>query len=203
MRGAFRNITLRARRFGRAESAAAVVEFALILPLMLFLYFGSIEAATLFTADKRVNSVSATIGDLVSQWSPGEGKMPTTTLDDYMAAAETIIMPFSESGLRIVVSLVQVRSDGTTRVLWSRANAGTARNEGDAFAGLTGTMNQIARGGCVVAAEASYSMTPLLAQVFQNPIVLSHANVFVPRFGSAQPINLQTTGLGDGACVGG
>jgi len=45
----------RIRRLGASESGAAAVEFALIMPFMLALYFGSMEASVLFTADKRVN----------------------------------------------------------------------------------------------------------------------------------------------------
>ena len=58
------------RRFASDEQGVAAVEFALIMPFLLTLYLGSIEAAALFTADKRVNSISATVGDLVVAVGP-------------------------------------------------------------------------------------------------------------------------------------
>ena len=125
----------RARSFGRREEGVAAVEFALILPFLLALYFGSMEASALFTADKRVNSISATVGDLISQWDPNDGKLPTSTLNDYFGASTGLITPYSSVGVKIVVSLVEVKSDGTTKVLWSQGyGGGTARTVGTTYA---------------------------------------------------------------------
>jgi Flp pilus assembly protein TadG len=191
-------------RFKREERGVAAVEFALIMPFLLALYFGSMEAAALFTADKRVNSISATIGDLVSQWDPDDGDLPTATMTDYLNASTGIMTPYATTGLKIVVSLIEVKADGTTKVLWSKANAaGTARTVGNAYAPLTTTsqMNLVARGGCVVAAETSYLYKPLLGQVFTSTLNLAHTNYFVPRFGATDPIDLQTTSLTATACT--
>ena len=206
-----KNLLLLLRRFRREERAVAAVEFALITPFLLSLYFGSLEAAALFTADKRVNSVSATIGDLVSQWDQDDSacaatscKLPTATFDDYMAASSLIIMPYSSTGLKVVVSLVKVKADGTTSVLWSKANsAGTTKTLNQAYTGFSTTsmMNQVARGGCILVAEASYSYKPMLAQVFTAAINLKHTNYFMPRFGSTVALNLQTTSLDKTACT--
>src|SRR5687768_5105470 len=115
-----RNIVLAARRLRRDDDAVAAVEFALIVPFLITLYFGSIEAAALFTVDKRIDSISSTVGDLVAQWDPDEGVLTTGingTLTDYMNASTGILSPYSTSGLKIVVTLVQVKDNGTTRIL--------------------------------------------------------------------------------------
>jgi Flp pilus assembly protein TadG len=198
---ALRNLT---RRFARDEKAVAAVEFALIMPFLLALYFGSMEAAALYTADKKVNSISATIGDLVSQWDPNDGTLTTSTLNDYFSASTGLINPYSNVGVKIVVSLIEVKADGTTKVLWSKANAaGTARTVNSTFSPLStgSTMDQVARGGCLVTSETSYSYKPLLAQVFKSALNLSHVNYFIPRYGSTQPINLDTTSLAATACT--
>jgi Flp pilus assembly protein TadG len=197
-------LSLLATRFRRNERGVAAVEFALIVPFMMALYFGSIEAAALFTADKRVNSISATVGDLVGQWDPDDGKLPTATMDDYLAAATGIMTPFSTTGLKIVVTLIQVKADGTTKVLWSKANAsGTAKTVGNSYSGLTAAsmINQVSRGGCIVAAETTYAYLPMLGQVFKTSVNLSHTNYFLPRFGSSDVINLQTTSVATTACT--
>lgn len=193
------------RRFGGDGQGVAAVEFALIFPLLIFLYFGSIEAAALFTVDKRINSLSSTVGDLVSQWDPGDGDLTTSTMNDYMAASTGILSPYPSAGLQIVVTLVKVgSSDGTTTVLWSKANAaGTAKTPGNSYSGLpaSSAMNQLSRGGCVVAAEVSYSYLPMLAQVFKTALTLKHTTYFLPRFGSSEPIDLDTTSLSATACT--
>ena len=46
-------------------------------------------------------------------------------------------------------------------------------------------MNQMARGGCVVASETSYSYMPIAGQVFTTALNLAHTNYFLPRYGAA------------------
>lgn len=198
-----KTLLVRLLRLRRDDSGVAAVEFALIVPFLIFLYFGSIEAASLFTVDKRVSAISATIGDLVSQWDPAD-ELPTGTLTDYLNASTGILAPYSTTGLKIVVTLVQVKSDGTTKVLWSRANAaGTPKTANSAYSGLGAStqMNIVSRGGCVIAAEVSYSHLPMLGQVFDTAIPLAHTNYFLPRYGSSSPIDLDTTVLASTACT--
>jgi len=207
------------QRFRREPDAVAAVEFALIVPFLLLLYFGSMEAGALFTVDRRVNSISATVGDLVSQWNPadkdmGAGSCPgrpanlclkTATVNDYMNASSGILSPYSTVGLQIVVSLVKVnKTTGATKVLWSKANAGaTARAENATFDELPASaeMNKIARGGCIIAAEATYSYLPLLGKFYETALTLKHTNFFIPRYGNSLPIELDSKALDDNACT--
>jgi len=203
-----RNTVLAAQRLRRNDEAVASVEFALIVPFLITLYFGSIEAAALYTVDKRIDSISSTIGDLVAQWDPDDGDLSTGTsgtLTDYMNASTGILSPYSTTGLKIVVSLVEVKNDGTTKLLWSKANAAGTAKSGTTYPDLASSsnaqMNSVSRGGCVIAAEVSYSYLPVLGQVFKVALNLKHTNYFLPRFGSTSPIDLDTTNLASDACT--
>jgi Flp pilus assembly protein TadG len=204
-----RNAVLAIRRLRRNEEGVAAVEFALIVPFLIALYFGSIEAAALYTVDKRVSSISSTIGDLVAQWDPDdpeEDYLTPGTLTDYMNASTGIMSPYSTTGLKIVISLVQVKNDGTTKVLWSKANAaGTIKTVGTAYADLAVAvapqMNSVSQGGCVIAAEVTYSYLPILGQVFKTALNLKHTNYFLQRYGSSKPINVADPGLASDACT--
>jgi len=197
----------RMRRFGAEEKAVAAVEFALIMPFLLALYFGSMEASALFTADKRINTISSTVGDLVAQWDPKDLAIPSATLTGYFTAAQGIISPYPTAGVKQVVSLIYVFADGSTKVLWSRANGtgAVARTENSPYTPLTAssTTNQVSRGGCVVAAETSYSYKPILGQVFTSALNLAHTNYFVPRYGSTAVIDLWDKDLTNTACTTG
>lgn len=174
-------------RFAKAGSGVAVVEFALIMPVLLMLYFGSIEASSLFTVDRRVTVVASTIGDLVAQWNPDAGEIPQGTLDDYFAAAAAIMTPYDASGITQVVSFVSVDATGNTAVLWSQATGGgVARTAGEAYPLDAATqMNQIARtGGYFVAAETALAYKPVLGLAFPDPLTLTHISYFLPRFGT-------------------
>lgn len=192
IRVAFQHVRALVCRFRRSERANAAVEFALITPFLLSLYFGSMEASALFSADRRVNTISSTIGDLVSQWDPDDGTLPLATLNDYFAAAQSLVYPMSTTGLKQVVSYVKVNADGTTAVVWSKGyNGGTARTK-DATYPLAATkqMNVVARGGYIICAEVFYPYKPMLAQVFVKAVNLAHENIYLPRYGSAQQIVL-------------
>lgn len=173
--------------FASHERAVAAVEFALILPFLLALYLGSMEASALFSADRRVNTISATVGDLISQWDPGEGSIPTATVNDYFAAAQALIYPMSTTGLKQVISGVEVKTDGTTKVLWSRAyNGGTARTVNSSYPlPSTKMMNQATRettAQFLIAAETYYSYKPLLGVVFTTALSLYRENLYLPRY---------------------
>jgi hypothetical protein len=180
---------------------------------LITLYLGSLEASALITADKRVNSISATVGDLVGQWDPDDGCInctDTTTLAGYFAAANGLITPYPSAGVKQVVSLVYVFANGTTKVLWSRASGtgATARVANSSFTPLTvsstAMMNTISRGGCVIASETSYSYKPLLGQVFTTALNLAHTNYFIPRYGANQVIQVDSaTGNTSTSCTTG
>lgn len=205
-----RALLQRIRRLGASESGAAAVEFALIMPFMLALYFGSMEASMLFTVDKRVNTISATVGDLVAQWNPSTvpPAIPSATLTSYFSASQGIMRPYSTSGVKQVVSLIWVDgTTGATKVLWSVANGtgAVARTAGVAFAplGTTSTTDIVARGGCIIAAETTYSYEPLFGQVFSAAFNLYHINYFIPRYGATGVIQIASPGLSSTACSSG
>ena len=196
-------------RFATQQDGVAAVEFALIMPVLLTLYFGSMEASALFTADKRVNTISSTLGDLIGQWDPDDPPITDATLSTYFDAAKGIIAPYPSAGVKQVVSLIFVKADGTTKVLWSTQNGGgTLRTVGQPYVPLLSSgsnqmTNTVARGGCIIAAEASYSYKPVLGQVFKSALNLSHINYFIPRYGATGVINLSATGLNSTACTTG
>ncbi len=204
-------------RFAREERANAATEFALIVPFLITLYFGSLEGGAAFMADKRVNSISSTMGDLVAQWDPDEDGLLTTTastdtLPSYFLAATGILAPYPTTGIKMVVSLVWVASDGTTKVIWSKSNGTVAapvaaRNQNTAFTPLSTTnspqMNTTARGGCVIASEVSYSYKPLLGVVFNTTLNLSHTNYFIPRYGATNTIKVDSPTVASTSCTTG
>ncbi|KKB13165.1 hypothetical protein VE25_03540 [Devosia geojensis] len=173
------------RRLAAARDGAAVVEFALILPVMLLLYLGTIEASALISMDRRVQTVTGTIGDLVARV---DGVVSATALRDYFRAAENIIAPYSTATLVQTVSLVYVDEDGETQIRWSRQfEAGQADHAaghpvGSAYE-LPAEITSLAEDAFVVVSESSYSYTPLLGLVFQSDFPLYRENFYIPRFG--------------------
>lgn len=178
-------LRLSLKRLLRADRGVAAVEFALVLPIMLVVYLGTLEASSLITMDRKVQSVAGAIGDLVART---DEVISTSQLQDYFRAASGIMTPFSPDGVLQVVTAVQVNADGTTEVIWTRQyqngtySSTTPHNVGDSYP-LPTEMTDIARGDMVIASEASLNYTPLLGIVIQTPITLYRSSFFMPRFG--------------------
>jgi len=169
----------------RDTRAVAAVEFALILPLLVTLYFGTVEAASLYTVDRRVATVASTMADLVSR----EQKCITTDkLNSYFTAATGIMQPFVTTNLKQVVSFLTVSSTGTVKVDWSKPHGtgAVARNTGVTTAiGTQTNINTLARTkGFLVAAEIQYSSQPLFGIVIKT-INLAHTEYYLPRYEEA------------------
>jgi len=179
------------KRVCSAEQGVAVVEFALVLPVMLFAYLGTLEASALITVDRKVQSVAGAIGDLVAR---ADGTIASSQMQDFFLAASGIMAPFESNDVLQVVTAVWVESDGSTEVIWTRQYQGenytnvTPHTVGSAYA-LPDAMIDISRGNMVIAAEASYSYTPLQGLIFDAPVNLYRSAYFLPRFGDPISIN--------------
>lgn len=174
----------RIRQFRDDSRAVAAVEFALILPLLIGLYIGAIEGATLYSADHKVATVASTIADLVSR---EKGELKETDLTTYFKAAQTIMQPYPTTELVQTVSLLTIDSSGVAKVKWSKAYPATQTGRAvDSVYPLAATtqINILARGagGWLVASEVSYLHKPIVGVVFSADIDLRHVQYYLPRF---------------------
>jgi Flp pilus assembly protein TadG len=169
--------------FARDNRAVAAVEFALVLPLLLALYLGSVEVSMLYTADRKVATIASTMADLVSRQRE---TLSQDDLDDYFTAASNVMQPLSTTGLSQVVTLVAIDEDGNATVRWSAASdGGTARDADDPFPlDATAEINQLARNssGWVVAAEVTYPYQPIVGYIINQTLNIGHVEYFLPRF---------------------
>lgn len=175
----------------RADAAGvAAVEFALVVPVMLLLYVGSVEASTLISMDRRVQTIAGSVGDLVSR---SNIKIAACDIKDYFQASSAIMAPYPSNNLGQVVSSIYVKPDGTTEVKWSQSVGGaTALTVGNAYE-LPKEMTDIARDAYVIVATAAYAYTPLSGVVYDHPIHLRRENFYLPRFGGSIVIDPTTT----------
>jgi len=112
------------RRFWRAEDGLAAVEFALILPIMVALYFGTVALTHAVDANGKMETVVRTVGDLVGR---EEDAINDTDLTDMAGAAAAIMTPHDPEGMDISIASVVVRDIATSgkdpvleaRICWS------------------------------------------------------------------------------------
>lgn len=97
------------------EKGVSAVEFALIAPVMILIYFGCIELSLLMRADRRVTSTASSLGDLTA-------RLVTATdadMQELYSAAAVIMQPYPAETARMRITSVVDNGDGITRVGWS------------------------------------------------------------------------------------
>ena len=123
-----------ARRFRDEVRGVAAIEFAFLAPLMLLMYVGTIEISAAVSVNRKLSRVASTVGDLVTQQNPNNPSncIAESDITDILDIADDILFPYTNE-MSIVISNVEITSDGP-EVVWSRANAnGTALNAGDPY----------------------------------------------------------------------
>jgi len=98
-----RRIGLRASQCRRDKAGVAAVEFALILPMMLALYFGVVVLAQGLEIGRKTQSLSHTLSDLTAQTLAQSGQSSPTLADadisNIFGAAAAVVYPFSSGNI--------------------------------------------------------------------------------------------------------
>lgn len=143
-------------RFGRDMAGVAAVEFAMIAPVLILIYFGLTEFCQAYMAQRRMAYATAQVADIVAQSQAITGN----DVDDILAIGGLILAPFPESPLTLRVSSITRGSDGVARVVWSRGKGMTRRSGVVAVpAGL------IDNGESIIMSEGTYRFSSTLGQV--------------------------------------
>lgn len=102
------------KRFRQEAKGVAAIEFAIIAPIMILLFFATVEVSTAVAVNRKISRVSSTLGDLITQ----SQKLSESDLLDIMKAATYVMQPYDHT-LEITITGVKV-SGGSAKVVWSR-----------------------------------------------------------------------------------
>src|SRR3954454_22774012 len=101
----------------RDRRGIAATEFAVIVPIMLVMFFGTVEFSSGVAVDGKVTLMARTLSDLTSR----SIKMNDNDRDNFIAASTAIMAPYPSAPTRATISELYV--DPTTlppRVQWSK-----------------------------------------------------------------------------------
>jgi Flp pilus assembly protein TadG len=112
----------------------AAVEFALIAPLLLSMYFVTMEVAQGIEANKKVGRVGSMVADLITQQS----EINPAQLKAIMQIGGSIMQPYNRSAPKIVVTAIDITS-ADVKVAWSGKLEGGVYSR-DAVAGTQTTV---------------------------------------------------------------
>jgi Flp pilus assembly protein TadG len=154
----------------------AAVEFALLAPVLLMLFFGVIELTQGTMTEERAAHTASTIGDLTSQ---------STTIDkaeigDIFNVGDTIMYPYPTTPLKMrISSLVADPTTGKVTVAWSDGQGLTPLGKGASVTGLPN--NVVTAGESVIMSEVQYTYTSAFGQIMPAPVVFNEKFYLRPR----------------------
>lgn len=162
------------RKFIRAKDGLAAVEFAFIAPMMITLFFGTVELCNALLCQQKVTGMAATAADLVAQ----DTQISSAQISDVFSALNSIIYPYPTAGTQIIITSLVDNGHGGGTVAWSSAQNATAHAVGATMSVPAGTMSA---GGSLIYTEITYTYTSPSTDFLRAPITMTDSFYARPR----------------------
>lgn len=164
-----------------ARSGAVAVEFALIAPILILIFFATVELAQLLDCRTRVIDGTASAADLIAQGS----SINDSGLSAMVSAIKAIIYPYSTTdGLNVVITGISCTAyDGgctAEGVDWSYASGTSATLRTSVPTDLSSSVFTEAGAG-VVMVEVTYAYTSPTTELLGGDLSLHWTAYSVPR----------------------
>lgn len=155
--------------FLRDPGGVAAIEMAFIAPLLLLLYFGTVDLANWYMAHRRLVVAGSTLADLTTQ---SAGSITGTQIGSFWTATGAITEPLPISSIELTVR--DFRVEGTTaKQQWQYSQVVTdgqpapvcgSSRDAAALQGLRDT--EMTDANDIVIVEVCTSIPPIALQVF-------------------------------------
>jgi Flp pilus assembly protein TadG len=162
------------RRLRRNRSGMAAVEFAMVAPVMLSLYFGVTELTDAFICNSKVTLLASTAADLVAQ----DKEITNAEMNEIFNALTEVMKPYPGADTQVVISSLLYDSPGKTKVAWSDTKNGTKRSVGAIVSVPSGL---VTAGNSVIFAEVKHMYTSPAGELIYGTIPLTENFYLKPR----------------------
>jgi Flp pilus assembly protein TadG len=168
-------------RLGSDQRGVSAIEFSLLLPLMLTMYFGSIEVTDAVSADRQVTQVASTVADITSEYT----SVADADIANIMQAACAVMSPFPMSNATVVLSSVTF-TNGTATIAWSFTVSGNCTTVSTGHAVGTNVTSLIPTalnitGTSVIWGECTYNYKPVVGYVVTGTLTMYNEIFMRPR----------------------
>ena len=115
MTGILATLNRAVRKLRGDRSGVGAVEFALIAPVLIVLYMGSLEISVAMSVNKKLARASSTVADLVTQ----DDSVDKALLNSMVNVAQSVMMPFRTDGMRVKITGIAIDGSGVGKATWS------------------------------------------------------------------------------------
>ncbi len=108
-----------AARLGRDKRGNAAIEFAVIVPVMLTMFFGVVEFSSAVAVKRKISMAAEELADLAARYK----EVPDTEIDNFFTIARAVINPYSTTVLKATITEIYIDpATGLGRAQWSRGD---------------------------------------------------------------------------------
>jgi hypothetical protein len=195
-----RELGLCARKTARHavnQDGTAAVEFAMLMPIMITLFFGVVESSMALICRSDVSLMASTAGDLISQAKTAS----KADLQNVYSAAGTVLYPYYDpaktdpddpSSQKPTIRISSIVDDGsgaagndhlTGNLAWTCTQAGSGALPALPDVGKTVHLPQplMTEGGSIVIAEIAYKYVSATTKAVNGPITFTNNFYAKPR----------------------
>lgn len=165
------------RRFLRSSRGLAAIEFAIMLPVLVVLFLGSIDAGRAIAIYIKVRSATYTLDAITNQYTT----IQSTDMTAILGATAIIMAPYSSSPVVVVLSQIKVSSATQASVNWSATLNGTALTQNSSVSVPTNFASCASYPCYLIYGQVSYTYTPLFTYFTKSAITLSDSLYVTPR----------------------
>ena len=188
-------IWARARKTARHaanQDGTAAVEFAMLMPVMITLFFGVVESSLALICRSDVSLMASTAGDLISQVNTAS----SADISNVYSAASTVLYPYYDPAVtgsaKPSIRITSVNDDGsgaagqnqlTGKVAWVCTQTGSGTLPSAPTVGSTVTFPQplMTDKGSIIIADISYLYTSPTSKLINQSITFTNRFYAKPR----------------------
>ncbi len=167
-----------ARRLRECRNGLAATEFALLLPVMVVMFFGLIEASNAMTVNRRVAISANMLADLAAQ----SEQLFENEITDLFEGVIDVLEETDGSTIQMSLVSVVLDGDGNPVVHWSRDRTGAAPYAAGADYTKLDNNDVVSASASLIIVEMIYAYdTDLTSYIIRSPIEFRQQSIRWPR----------------------
>lgn len=175
--GTLRALWQRIVSWHRDHRGVAAIEFAFVAPVLLVLYFMTMEISQAIESNKKTGRVASMVADLVTQ----QQTIKKDEVDAIMRIGGAVIQPYNRSEPKVYVTAIEITNEASpkAKVLWSRKLIGGVASSDLAAGSLTTVPDKLKiPGSFLVQARSELDYRPVITWAAGETTALGLTSAF-------------------------